>query len=56
VPTFAHFYPELLNMLPTIGSTSVMLFGALDTLAMQRVVGVERAHRMFGDKDCYLLC
>jgi hypothetical protein len=56
-PASAHFYAEILNVLPTVGSTSALLYTRFDSLAMHRLLGSHRGQRMLkAEKTTHLLC
>jgi U3 small nucleolar RNA-associated protein 25 len=56
LPTFPHFYPEMVNMVPDDG-TVLSIFSQFDALQLEPVVGTKRCERLLSsEKATHLFC
>ena len=51
VPTYAEFYPELVNMLEGEEGTVEVVYSSWDQLALSRLLGTARTQRMISSSD-----
>lgn len=57
VPSYGHFYSELLNLLAPDHPRSLALFTRYDALALERILGSKRAAKVLSSgKDVHMFC